>query len=135
MNITSFTPSQLREAANIKEQIEALEHELTNLTSSSPAKEIQVPKAKRGRPAKIKPPLVAEPAKLGPKKRGMSVAGKARIAAAQKLRWAKVHALKGGVKAEVAEKPGKRKMSLAGRAAIIAAQKARWAKIKAGKKA
>jgi len=69
----------------------------------------------------------------------MSAAGRARIAAAQKARWAK---LKGkaapAAKAKAATKPAvkaKRKMSAAGRARIIAAQKARWAKIKAEKKA
>jgi hypothetical protein len=57
-------------------------------------------------------------------RRKMSAAGKARIAAAQRARWAKV---KGQAKP-------KRKMSAAGRARIVAAQKARWAKIRAAKK-
>lgn len=55
--------------------------------------------------------------------RKVSPAGKARMAAAQKARWAKV---KGKTK--------KRKLSRAGRAAIGAAQKARWAKLRAAKK-
>jgi hypothetical protein len=64
----------------------------------------------------------------------MSAAGRARIAAAQKARWAK---LKGGNGDLMAAKPAmkKRTMSAAGRARIVAAQKARWAKIKAAKKA
>jgi hypothetical protein len=56
--------------------------------------------------------------------RKVSAAGKARMAAAQKARWARV---KGQAKP-------KRKLSAAGRAAIAAAQKARWAKIRAAKK-
>jgi hypothetical protein len=57
-------------------------------------------------------------------RRTMSAAGRARIAAAQRARWAKV---KGQGKP-------KRKLSAAGRARIAAAQKARWAKIRAAKK-
>ncbi len=78
-------------------------------------------------------------------KKKISAAGRARIAAAQKARWAKIKgqakaapAAKVKVAAKTAAKPvvkAKRKMSAAGRARIIAAQKARWAKIKAEKKA
>jgi hypothetical protein len=71
--------------------------------------------------------------KRGPKRGGMSAAGRARIAAAQKARWAKSKAVK--VAPPAAAKPAKkkRKMSAAGRARIGAAAKARWAKIKAEK--
>jgi hypothetical protein len=58
----------------------------------------------------------------------MSRAGRAKIAAAQKARWAKVKAVKPA-------KAKKRKMSAAAKAKISAAAKARWAKVKAaGKK-
>ena len=66
--------------------------------------------------------------KRGPKKGGMSAAGRARIAEAQRKRWAKIHAK--GTKS----KPAKRKMSAAGRAKIAAAARARWAKAKAAGK-
>jgi hypothetical protein len=61
----------------------------------------------------------------------MSAAGRARVAAAQKARWAKIKTAKSVVK------PAKKfTMSAGARAAISAAAKARWAKIKAaGKKA
>ena len=61
-------------------------------------------------------------------KRTMSPAARARIAAAQRARWAKI-------KGKKADKPVVRKwkMSAAGRAAIAAAAKARWAKYKAEK--
>jgi hypothetical protein len=63
--------------------------------------------------------------------RKFSAATKAKMAAAQKARWAK---LKGNAAAITSAPPKKkRRMSAAGRAAIIAAAKARWAKIKAGK--
>lgn len=73
--------------------------------------------------------------KRGPKKGGMSAAGRARIAAAQKARWAKTKASK-DAKAEMTKPTKKkRKMSAAGRAKIGAAAKARWAKIKSEKQA
>jgi peptidoglycan hydrolase CwlO-like protein len=59
-------------------------------------------------------------------KRGMSSAGRRRIAAAQKARWAK---LKGASSSPATAKPpkGKRKLSAAGRKAISEASKKRWA--------
>jgi hypothetical protein len=62
----------------------------------------------------------------------MSAAGKARIAAAQRARWAKVRAKSG--KANVVTMPKKRTMSASARKRIAAAQRARWAKVKAAKK-
>lgn len=53
----------------------------------------------------------------------ISDAGRARIAAAQRARWAKAKGKK-----VVSISTHKRKMSPAGRRRIIAAQKARWAK-------
>ena len=61
----------------------------------------------------------------------ISAAGRARIAAAQKARWAK---MKTGEKGEVVTMPKKRTMSPAARRKIAAAQRARWAKVKAAKK-
>jgi|SRR5215471_2256827 len=56
-------------------------------------------------------------------KRRMSAAGRKRIAAAQRARWAKLRADAGG-----SQKPGpKRKLSAAGRKAISEAAKKRWA--------
>ncbi len=64
----------------------------------------------------------------------MSAAGRARIIAAQKARWAKVNAAKGP--ATSSPKTKKRKMSAAAKAKIAAAARARWARAKAaGRKA
>src|SRR3954453_23131028 len=60
--------------------------------------------------------------------RKLSAAGRARIAAAQKARWAKARA--NGRKTNVVTMPKKRKMSVAARKKIAAAQRARWAKAK-----
>jgi hypothetical protein len=62
----------------------------------------------------------------------ISAAGKARIAAAQRARWAKVRA-KNGEK-NVVTLTKKRTLSAAARKKIAAAQRARWAKVKASEK-
>jgi hypothetical protein len=54
----------------------------------------------------------------------ISTAGRARIAAAQRARWAKI---KGQKVVSISARKG-RKMSPAARKRIVAAQKARWAK-------
>lgn len=66
-------------------------------------------------------------------RRKISAAGRARIAAAQRARWAKVRA-KGGHNQNVIRMPKKKTMSAAARRKIAAAQKARWAKVKAAQK-
>jgi len=61
----------------------------------------------------------------------MSAAGRARIAAAQRARWARVKAQKGGsssARTHSSSVRPKRRMSPAAIARIRAAQKARWAK-------
>jgi hypothetical protein len=100
--LSSLSLAQLQRAVAIKEQVEALEAELQGLNGGGGP----------GAKAKIKT-------------RGytISAAGRARIAAAQRKRWAKI---KVGRKTK-----GKRKMSAAGRAAISKAAKARWAKFRA----
>ncbi len=66
--------------------------------------------------------------------RTMSAAGRARISAAQKARWAKVK--RNDRQADKAVTiPKKRTMSAAGRRKIAFAQRARWAKVRAAKKA
>ena len=106
-NLMSLSSAQLKHAADLKEKITTLEKELSALLGDS------------------------APVTSAPKKSKMSTAARARIAAAQKARWAKVK--KAEAAPVVASKP-KRTMSPAGRAKIVAAQKARWAKIKAAKK-
>lgn len=125
-SILNLSVQQLRQAADLKEKIVTLENELSQLLGSS-AKTVATP-------------VVAKALK---KKGGMSAAGKAKVAAAQKARWAKINAAKSAVKpaatpAKVAAvaKPAKKKfaMSAAAKAKISAAAKARWAKVKAAKK-
>ncbi|MCB1098049.1 MAG: hypothetical protein KDN22_20930 [Verrucomicrobiae bacterium] len=106
-SVTNLTSEQLREAAAVKDQIEALEAKLAGLLSGSgesSAPAAPVPGKRRGRKpgSKNKPKASAE------------------SAASESA-------------APTAKKKAKRQMSPEGRARIIAAQKARWAKIKKGK--
>jgi hypothetical protein len=61
-------------------------------------------------------------------KRQISAAGKKRIAAAQKARWAKL-------RGEIKVTKRKRTMSAASRKKIASAQRARWAEVRKAKKA
>lgn len=116
-SIANLSVQQLRQAADLKEKIAALENELSQLLGSS-AKGVFAPVA----------------AKAPKKKLGMSAAGRAAVAAAQKARWAKINSAKPAVKAVSVIAPKKKGgMSAAGKARIIAAQKVRWAKINAAK--
>jgi hypothetical protein len=103
--LLNLSTAKLKRIIALKQQIEKLSAKLETLAGGS--------SAPVGRPPK--------------KKWTMSASARAKIAAAQRARWAK---------AKGAAKPAKKKrtMSAAGRAKIAAAQKARWAKIKAAKK-
>ena len=128
-SITNLSSSQLRQAADLKEKISALENELSQLLGST------------SQPVAVKPAVATAPKKKG----GMSAAGRARIVAAQKARWAKIKGAKPETKAAAAitqviavksAPPAKKKftMSAAAKAKISAAAKARWAKVRGAKK-
>ena len=110
-NMINITPTQLRKAANIQEQIQSLQKELVQILGGL------------GETATIEAPRKS-------KKRKMSAQGLANIRAAAKARWAKIRAMKAG---RTVQKPTK-KMSAAAKARLSALAKARWAKAKqAGK--
>ena len=96
MNISDLTVSQLQRVIAVKTKIERLEKELAGVLGG-----VGTPKASSS-------------------KRVMSASAKARIAAAQRARWAKVRQVK-----------PKRKMSAAARKKFSQIAKARWAKVKA----
>jgi hypothetical protein len=109
MTILNLSAQQLRRAAGIKDQIASLEKKLSQILGA-PTQNNSTPK----------------------KGRKMSAAGRARIAAAARARWAKVKGRKSPAK-PVGK--ARRKMSAAARAKIAAAARARWKKAKAaGKK-
>jgi hypothetical protein len=66
-------------------------------------------------------------------RRKISAAGRARIAAAQKARWAKVRR-NGAQMQNVVRMPKRKTMSAAARRKIAAAQRARWARVKVAQK-
>jgi hypothetical protein len=68
------------------------------------------------------------------KRRRMSAAARARIAVAQRKRWAAQRAAGAGPESRSAPVRKKRKLSAAGRKAIIEATKRRWAAVRAARK-
>jgi hypothetical protein len=108
-SLTTLPIGQLKRAVDIREQIESLTLELHQLLGGVPR--IQTNGVENGR------------------KRMLSPVGRAKIAAAQRLRWAKFNAARGG-----RPKPASRHLlSAAGRARVSAAVKARWARFRATK--
>jgi hypothetical protein len=101
--------NQLKQAIDIKQKIEHLESQLHRILGGK-----------------------ASPVQTAVKKvrKAMSPAGRARIVAAQKARWAKIKGVATSAVATVKASAKKGGISAAGRARIVAAQKARWAKIK-----
>jgi hypothetical protein len=86
-DLLSLTAAQLKHAADLKEKIVELENHLALLLgSSSPV----APKRGPGRPRKEVAFGIVEVPKM--KRRKMSAAARARIAAASKARWAKAKA-------------------------------------------
>jgi hypothetical protein len=125
MNITTLTPQQLRNAADLKERIDALHDELNQLLGGEVSAPAQVA-------------IDADRAPQGPKngrrrkkRKKVSAEGRANIAAAQRARWA---ARRGEAPATEAEKPArqpkktKKEVREARLAALAKAREARWAK-------
>jgi len=110
--LQNLTVKQLRKVVAIKERMERLEAKLASLSGGDAPATPVVHRRRRRR-------------------RRMSAAAKARIAAAQRARWAKV---KGRAAAPKKEVKKKRKVSAATKARLAAIAKARWAKVKAAGK-
>ncbi len=117
MNVNmELTAEQLRHAADIKEKIEALQAELGQLLGIDFAA-----------PGVVKTP---EPETKGRKR--FTAQTRARMAAAQRARWA----AKRGTAAKPAEKPKtKRQVGEARLKALAKARETRWAKYRAAKAA
>jgi hypothetical protein len=118
MDLVNATPTQLRKAADIQEQILELQDELNQLL---------------GAPAQV-PALAAETATTeAPKRRKVSAAGKARMRAAQLARWAKIKGT--APEAEPEEQPKRKQLSEAKLKGLAKARAARLAKLRAAKSA
>jgi hypothetical protein len=111
-NLTELTTSQLHRIIAIKEQIETLQSQIDSIAADGG--EIPIPSTEEA-PKK--------------RRRRRSAAVRARMAAAQKARWAKIKGT--GAKPSKPAKKGKRRLSAAHRAKIAAAARARWKKAKA----
>jgi hypothetical protein len=112
MNLLDLTITQLKRAAEIKQQIEDLNKELGSVLSGSTK-------------------LGVAPSKT----RSMSASVRKKIAATQKARWAKRQGAKAATPlAKPATKAKKKSMSPAARAKLSAKLKAFWAAKKSGKK-
>ena len=112
MNILDLTPGQLKRAASIKEQIEALNKELARVLNAS-----------------------ANSGAASTNGRTMSAAAKKKIAAAQKTRWAKLRRAKSTKpSAKPTAEAKKNTITAATRAKLSAKLKAYWAAKRAGKK-
>ena len=116
-SLADLSAEQLRRALAIKEQIAALESELAELAGSGGDGPSYVPSVAGARR----------------KARRISAAGRARIIAAQKRRWAAVHGRSASAAAPARGKSKRRRISAAGRANIAAAARARWARYRAMK--
>ena len=112
-DLLNLSTEQLRRVADIKEQIESLQYELSRVLG------------------------VGAPRGGAPGKRvvRISAAGRARIAEAQRRRWAEYNTGRGSEKVagKRASAP-RRTLSRAAKAKIAAAARARWAKAKAAGK-
>jgi hypothetical protein len=105
----------IEKALGIRKEIEALQASVNELLggvkeSASPASVTVSPKRVDGRKGKRSP------------------AARAKMAAAQKARWAKKNVATAPIESQVKAPKKKRTMSPEGRARIVAALKARWAK-------
>jgi hypothetical protein len=122
MNVLDLTVDELKRAVALKEQIDKLNKELSNILGGA---------AKSGAAPKKMPTIGAARAKTPT----MSDAVKKKIAASQKARWAK---LQGSKPAKQPVKPAaklkKTNVSAATRAKLSAKLKAFWAAKRAGKK-
>lgn len=96
-SILELTPAQLRQAADLKEKLAALEQELNQLADTPPTGKTR-------------------------KKTKFSASGLARLRAAQKARWAKIK--KGNPSGAKRKRSG---MSAANKAKVSARMKAYWA--------
>lgn len=141
--VSNLSLAQLKQAVQIKEQIEKLQRELSSVLGlSSPTQKAAGSGMSEATKAKLRAAAKARWAKVkaGKKptastnRKPMSAAARARLSALMKAKWAAKN--KGGTKSVVKKAaPKKTTMSAAAKARLSAFAKARWAKVKAaGKK-
>ena len=107
-DISNLSVDQLKRAVQLKEQITLLEQQLSSLIGSQPRAAAKMMLRPR--------PVISE-------------AGRARIVAAQRRRWARERALKAAPQPTTST-PAKRVLSPEARAKMAAASRERWARVK-----
>jgi hypothetical protein len=118
-NFLQHPIATLERALHLRRQIDQLNEVLKELFGPSPVSLDATQKAAAG--------------KRGGRRR-MSAAARAKIAAAQRARWARskgTHGSETAIAMPAAKSKKRKGMSAEGRARIAAAQKARWARVKA----
>jgi len=116
VNLHTLPTAILKEAYEIRQQIEKLEARISELLGG-----------------KVTPAKSDKKPATGRRKHRLSPEGRARIAAAARARWARERAASGAAAKAYSVKPRRTKRTLSpeARARIAAAAKARWAKRKA----
>ena len=110
-SLATLPLQKLKRAVGIREQIEALTQELNQLLGTHAYLEIN--------------------GAIHDKRPGLTMEGRARIAAAQRLRWSKYNAAR-GIRPKTTA-PRSQRLSTEGRAKVSAAVKARWIRYRAEK--
>jgi hypothetical protein len=113
VDLSNLSVEQLRRALQLKEQISHLERELTILSGS---------------PVKAAAKLMSTPRST------LTEAGRARIVAAQRRRWARERALKAApqpIATESGSMSTRRNLTPEARAKMAAASRERWARVRA----
>jgi len=110
-SLATLPLQKLKRAVGIREQIEALTRELNQLLGTHAYLDTN--------------------GIIHDKRPGLTTDGRARIAAAQRLRWSKYNAAR-GVRPKV-NAPRSQRLSTEGRAKVSAAVKARWIRYRAAK--
>ena len=117
VSISNLSLEQLKQAVQLKEQIAGLEAQLADILGG----------VSTAAPAFTFPTAATAALRTAGGRRQMSPEARARIAAAQRARWAKFRG-DTGTAAKPAKTRGPGGMSAEGRERIAAAQRARWAK-------
>ena len=107
-----LSTAQLRQALQLREQIETLQQKLSSILGGKDSVPAAKTKGKKGRPAG---------------KRTLSPEARAKIAAAQQARWARVKSAAASTKATAKTASKKKGITAEGRAKLSAAMQARWA--------
>jgi hypothetical protein len=119
-SLSDLSVTELRKVLQLKEEIASLEKELKGMLGES-----------RGAAPSTTPAPKPSPGKRGGRRK-LSSEARARIAAAQRARWAAQRGSAPAPKLSPGKRGGRRQLSPEARERIAAAQRARWAAARKG---